>query len=528
MPNGLTTGVQGKDGIEFPAAPNRWLIIRRQNSQETGRWVVESDYLHPPEKGYQENSITYPVTYSYLIEKKYQDAPRFCYLGRQLPWEEWKNEKDKSENRYLDKITAIGYGEATFAAFYPNCHSVFGFYDSFDDKFTSAKNIEYDVIGWYSNPAEDYLKKVAQSFIKQNDPQSKQLKEYLQEKLKWEIDDLKSLDNQMLCYARLSFSSNPSTSNNSRSAQVALAVGNTGGEALAAYLANSNKSQKTIVEEQLALIDLIDSVDSLNSDRPDFGAIFQQRQHQNSFNALAGGFIWEITVTKDSNQPENKDNSSSPVGLPQHLMTELNELNQKQRAYNCHQAEVDSMRYQLFSDWYKYMVSCYPLDTWDNYPDIDEIKSYIETCGLKPLEAKIAAKGELEPDKTGTWQAKPPNLTKSKANNIAKLINQLLGKIEDYNQELRKNVDNLTKITFKLEQVADARYWQPKEPVVLIVEDKDGTTGNALKATDRYNRNESLGCTVLSDQTIKDLIDKEFQSVIDKIIACSQKISQRR
>jgi hypothetical protein len=195
-----------------------------------------------------------------------------------------------------------------------------------------------------------------------------------------------------------------SISHNRQSQKISLAVGNTGGEALSAYLASiiakDKASQKTIIEEQLALIDLTDSIDSLNSDRPDFGAIFQQRQHQNSFNALTGGFIWEITITKDSNQLESDHNSSSFVGLPQHLMTELNQLNQKQKEYNCHQAVIDSMRYQLFSDWYKYMVSCYPLDTWDNYPDIDEIKSYIETCGLKPLTEKDTKtdklKGELD------------------------------------------------------------------------------------------------------------------------------------
>ncbi|MGV2388233.1 MAG UNVERIFIED_CONTAM: hypothetical protein LVR29_07585 [Microcystis novacekii LVE1205-3] len=37
---------------------------------------------------------------------------------------------------YLPSLTAVGYGEPTFAAFYPNCHSVFGFYDDYSaDKY---------------------------------------------------------------------------------------------------------------------------------------------------------------------------------------------------------------------------------------------------------------------------------------------------------------------------------------------------------------------------------------------------------
>lgn len=817
LPNALTTGVQSDKGIEFPAAPDRWLIIRRQNSKETGRWVIESTYLHDPKNNYQENSITYPITYPYTDEKFRKNAPRFCYLGRQLKWDDWLKKKNDSENKYLDKITAIGYGEPTFAAFYPNCRSVFGFYDSFDNDFTSAEKVEYDVIGWYSNSEQDYLKKVGEKFIKQGDPpieglnenftkkeiqeyfknqeflnylretgktdflkkindntlfssiytdyrdklesiqelkiyllqKSEQLKEYLQGNLKWNVSDLQSSDNQMICYARLSFK-NTNLSKIDRQASVSLAIGNTGGEALAAYLAHSiakDKNQQTILEEQLALIDLTDDIDNLNSDRPDFGAIFQQRQHQNSFNGLVGGLIWQITVTKGSNQQENNNNSSA-IGLPLHLMTELNELNQKQQEYNRNREEIDSMRYQIFSDWYKYMVSCYAVDRWDDYPNVDEIKKYIEKCGLKTLSDKIAATGELkvEQDSLGNLKLKkdasnnfisasanpanpanPANSSNSNISNIscdlATKINRLLENIEKYNQkcnnydgillhikpdrnannnivdisdrnrtidkkgnpaivsqekfgccikfentgdrldlgsftnvtsnaitlavwitvpsntsssivicesdstkkvflkinngqyqfgssegtdnyacaaiakdeigtwvhltgvydstiwklykngqeivsknneinpnivkdnwkyiwtiaadkdgknnfqgqmahfrlydralssaEINKILDNLTTITYKLERVADARYWQPKEPVVLIVEDNNNNS-KALKSTDRYDRNEVLGCTSLLNKTIDNLIRENFQSVVEKINALSK------
>jgi hypothetical protein len=49
----------------------------------------------------------------------------------------------------------VGYGEPTFAAFYPNCHSVFGFYDS--EITELADGLQYDVIVWYSDETQDYF-----------------------------------------------------------------------------------------------------------------------------------------------------------------------------------------------------------------------------------------------------------------------------------------------------------------------------------------------------------------------------------
>src|SRR5438105_5713040 len=60
------------------------------------------------------------------------------------------NEKDE----YYPKLTAVGYGEPTFAAFYPNCHSVFGFHDA-DSKSAPPAGVRYDVVGWYSASALD-------------------------------------------------------------------------------------------------------------------------------------------------------------------------------------------------------------------------------------------------------------------------------------------------------------------------------------------------------------------------------------
>ena len=150
----------------FPAVPNRWLIIRRENENTSESWIVESDYLHPVSTGFQEESITYP------IEKKEEDySPDFRYLGRQLPLQQWS--ANNASEDYLERLTAVGYGEPTFAAFYPNCRSVFGFHDpKFSGNTPIPDGLTYDVMGWYSDPEQNYLSEFIEQF------KSRYLKDY--------------------------------------------------------------------------------------------------------------------------------------------------------------------------------------------------------------------------------------------------------------------------------------------------------------------------------------------------------------
>ncbi|HZD49398.1 MAG TPA: hypothetical protein VE178_11700, partial [Silvibacterium sp.] len=59
LPDGLRRGVQPPEGgaLKFPAAPNRWLVIRQFSLYDTKTaaygpvlhkaWIIESDYLSP-------------------------------------------------------------------------------------------------------------------------------------------------------------------------------------------------------------------------------------------------------------------------------------------------------------------------------------------------------------------------------------------------------------------------------------------------------------------------------------------------
>ncbi len=145
LPDALTRGRHTAAGTDFPAVPNRWLVIRSKQadgnmSSIEQTWIVESDYLFPDGTAQQTGSIVVPFTPNV---SKGQYTP-FRYQGRALLLAEWQAYNTGDE--YVEKLTAIGYGEPTFAAFYPNCHSVFGLYDA--DYSRPPAGLCYDVVGW--------------------------------------------------------------------------------------------------------------------------------------------------------------------------------------------------------------------------------------------------------------------------------------------------------------------------------------------------------------------------------------------
>src|SRR3954464_10442115 len=70
MPDALTQGRSVPKGepasgreIKFLPLPNRWLITRKDRSGGEMKWVVESDYLHPPDPERHPGAVTYPYPY---------------------------------------------------------------------------------------------------------------------------------------------------------------------------------------------------------------------------------------------------------------------------------------------------------------------------------------------------------------------------------------------------------------------------------------------------------------------------------
>jgi hypothetical protein len=494
MPDALTKGTTEGGAHNFPSIPDRWLITRRLNGKEE-RWVVESNYMsHDDAYG----GIAYPEP---IVTDKYKQP--FCFLGRQLPFDDWIKEQsggiDKTAAIYLPWLTAIGYGEPTFAAFYPNCHSVFGFHDAdiTKDQLNAKNNVSYQVIGWYNNVTYDPLniwlhqvkfdtiwteltkqlqndnailqsfllflnnhsgvtltmadlqkliavliadkkfngfwrdafgnpqKETAQidlliTFLRENnlnatipfekavkpfyqyiksiyenigkpilaDPAvQKELKPalatYLRERLGWYFDDSDAaIPETMYCYAQLDFISGADALHNqNKGKEVTVSIGNTGTEALSAYLATTlagqNANLKHILEEQL---ECLQASESMTGKELDLGARFKEARHEKSFKAEKGGSGWEIRPSHQKNN-ERAQNSKQEIriALPPGCINMLDELNDQQQQSNQLAADLRYKKRLLFTDWYKYMICAYPPDdSRQSYPGIDLVKYYIE------------------------------------------------------------------------------------------------------------------------------------------------------
>ncbi|WP_233271165.1 hypothetical protein [Microcystis aeruginosa] len=378
LPDALTKGIQDSDKkTVFPSVPNRWLVTRTLNGEKR-QWVVESDYLYREGEGEQLGSIAYPIE----IKNGNGNHQPFRYLGRKLPIEAWLENDPDAE--YLPSLTAVGYGEPTFAAFYPNCHSVFGFYDDYFPQPTDS--LQYDVIGWYSDLEKDYFNQ----FIKSKSQLTTQeLIKAIQEEFKWDIPvkSNEQIPQRILCYARLKFAS---PTNTEREISVEVAVGNTGTEALSAYLGQKiDNNSQSIIEDQLEALTL---ASRLESRQLDLTAKFEEARHEKGFNAIASGTIWTVSLESTNSTIANAEDAQaqSEVTLPDNIAPKLNQLNLSQQKYDCTLDEIESLRRQLFSDWYKYMLSAYPPQgSTAQYPDIDEVKYYIQEKGIKPLKAKL-------------------------------------------------------------------------------------------------------------------------------------------
>ena len=534
LPDALTRGSQTPDGTVFPPAPNRWLITRRVKRKEgyvvDGQWIVESDYLYPEGVDGEAGGVSIP----YAPDAAKKERQPFRYLGRNLPLSAWR--ENAYGAKYLKGLSAVGYGEPSFAAFYPNCLSVFGFYDDGYAGKPPDDGLQYELIGWYSDSEQDYLNRFRAAVIADYQarglaaPTVKDLKEELEARAGWTFDGGGEFPNQTLCYARLTFQPG-AVAASAAPANIGLdiAVGNTGAEALSAYLAyaivrerqsgsftEADYQLKAQIEDQLEAVSFSDD---LERRQLDIGPKFEEARHEKGFTAVPGGFIWTVSPEVQDSQA-NADNADAQkqITLPDEIAHSLNRLNLRQQQYDRALDEIESMRRQLFFDWYKYMLCAYPPeDSRDDYPNIDEVRHYIEVKGIAPLQDKVRKTGRIQIEITGDQVIAETNGSSadSVAAKLKEAIADLQTKLTAHNNS-RAAQD--AKTIYRLKQIPGPRYWLPNEPVVLIA-------GPAAKPTlrrgeDGRSNDGPLDCQYLAGADLRDLIPndlKRISAAIDRL-----------
>lgn len=524
----------------FPAVPNRWLVTRlAADGTPEKQWMVESDYVWPDKDPAKKGRYTaYP--------KVQANGLGYCYVGR---WYE-ADAPPQGQAAYLpEPLTATGYGEPAFAAFYPNCRSVFGFCDTANTDTTAT----YEVLGWYSNPAEDYFSVFVADFLENTSasfpytelmaaltagfswffpitvPKNKFSDDQwalMQENgwLKTGDTDSTVLDNaawedgntlgpenrdaetairtiieaqireqlpgRTLCYARCTAGPATQTGPATNPGEIRLSVGNTGSEAMSAFLANQiAPAQKTIVEDYIEARQLSARLEHRHTD---LGPKFEEARLEKGFVALPGGTIWALRPQNASNK---KAGPAIPAdALPAELADVLNELNVFQQQLDQTNFKIESLQQQVFTDWCRYLLGESDLKnalnpgTFSNQYDRDFNNQY--TAGFKNQQNKttgVDAATTLA--RTRTYIEWEIDVALKKLQQDAAL---LLQKRTDKLKWLKTALASLhSRQPLVIQPVAAPRYWLPAEPTLLVA---------GLQPDPRYGQNKHLlHCCILKE-----------------------------
>jgi hypothetical protein len=490
LPDALTRAKSTADGLTFPVVPNRWMVLRsRAGAAEPYEkaWVVDSDYLHPSGSGAGTGSVAYPIE-----RPPGNSAPPFRYLGRVVPLQDWVAQDPAAE--HLGALTAVGYGEPMFAAFYPNCRNVFGLHDG--DYTAPQEGLRYDVVGWYGDSEQDYLLAAAR-LAATVDPAMDPM-EAIKQTARWTVDlpSDQPLPSRMLCYARLTFTSTSGGGSGvPTDSSITVAVGNTGAQALCAYLADAiGETPQSTAEDQLAAMLL---VPQLEQGGLDLDARFKEALHETGFVALAAGTLWTLRQQATGGSAADAAQAGQRRAITDNLAPELvpavdrlnhalNALNLSQQDYDRATEEIGSLSEQLFADWYRYVLCAYPpVGSGEDYPDIDGVKNFIERGSLPQLKARIGGTGLLEPRQDASGTSYPVALDDnpdSRATTVARSLADVRATLDTINAS--KTFTDAA-VAYRLQQVEAPRFWEPTEPVVLLA-------GEAMTPTVRHGQDGRL------------------------------------
>lgn len=507
LPDGLCHGkvVEAADNkqLDMPAVPNRWLIRRRAvTGLKQQIWIVESNYLWPTtDQAPAVNIFLDPTNVETTKTPEQEVARPYRFMGRKLSAQDWMMEDSQSHD-YLEslsgqKLTALGYGEPTFAAYYPNCMTVFGFHDRepMQHRDQTEGNLQYDLVGWYSqetSPPELEWQKAPTSMPNQIVellrrwrtegewiPDSNEGQNEDQQKNKHKS---KQAPQQLICYASVELTRSSRLAEDSKrqsAGKPKVAIANTLSEALAAMLArevaedllpsNSSTSAKTRlssrIEAQLEMLHIESQLTSASQDR---GLRLQRYRHQKSFDTIPGTERWTIQSTPAGVKPPTES-----------VLKLLRQLNKVQAEYGKTVNRLEQARKQLYGDWCHYMRCAYrsPYAGRSKFLDIDELVTFIKTRS----QTAVA----LLDQKTKQLEALKNKLEQTLKQAISQLNQALKQALEQELKQSPKQAQGSESPAraheYRLVKEPGARFWQPTDPVVLV-------TGGSISTSSRHGQ----------------------------------------
>ncbi|MEA2940225.1 MAG: hypothetical protein QOD09_754 [Bradyrhizobium sp.] len=481
LPQSLAHGAQGPTGkIEFPAAPNRWLVMRiASNTKDASApvtamnaWVIESDRLWDKHS----ETLALPKQNAISLDVPIKPIPTaasnksFKTLGRAFPYADWV--EDTAAERA--KLTALGFGEVHFAATYEYCANVFGLWDTLEDldstRFPAATTrLSYLLVGWHADIADDPLAKVTYPV---DADQAKRIAA-IQHQLKWALALAPGapLPNRTIYSALMTQvpwdKSQHYIEPHTPSSDLEIAVGNTGAEAVSALLA-AQQDLKSLPNVEFVLNALQAGLLSRLS-LPGGLADIDEVLHQKAFASTIVGNIWVITPDAAHAKqgiaitPEAMLASSRNLAmtLPAGVGDELNALNEAQGALDRAIQDVESLRARIFADWYRYMSIEYATDPGPISPNAARTFIQSEIAELKILLADVTS---------------------------------MQSNVDDQVAALRKAIGT----DYTLDTSNGPRYWNPSNPVVLF-SGTDVRPSNRVKMAAAIDAQGNLICRTGTD-----------------------------
>lgn len=436
MPDALLQGIQqtndrDEDHLEFPYLPNRWIVQR--TATKSGKidrkcWMIESDFItnNPDTDKGGRHRVTIPTfrLKDGLWNGAGLNGEIFGYLGNARDY----GSPLEENGYYLPKLDALGMGDPAFAAFYPKCRSVFGFYDSMKD--VDSGSFTYSLAGYYSNP--------------ENDPLCDATIETL-EALNWTVEQMDTLPSQTVCHSMIQEvdwrGENYTYPSGVPDAPVEVYIGNTSAEALSKVIQNRMPDVKGLERMLNALQnDLLGDLD--NAGEPDAPILMEESLHEKQFSSEEQGIHWQLRNSGDSGVEALMDGDEYDL---------LESINDFQLQNDIDRHEIASLKNEIYFAWWKYMLI--NSDPWANHSD-----SHPALLRDKEL-SKSASAEEFE-------------------DIIENLIAQLKEKQEDIvtnTENLKNKKAELEKILGKknltLSHVTKERFYSPNDPALMLVGD---------------------------------------------------------
>jgi len=472
LPDGLMhANARSGGALEFPLVPNRWLIVRFWEPDaksppvhfERKAWIVESDTIADNDDG---TALPWPTLRSLNSSRDKRDY--YVLVGQRFELAEWPGERSAPN---VD-ITAIGYGDACFAAYYPASRALLGFHDSDLENLETA-TLNYFVCGWYSKPANDPLFQVISKAPAGSALAS--LEAFLSER-KWtyaqfaeassnakqaakqqEIEALESsLPAAIVCHGVISgIQPKKNGLRVPRGQSFRVSFGNTGVEALTALFQNRLSKNGLARLLEAFQYDLFSELD-----KPDGEAIVEQKLHERAFRPLSRGIRWELI----QENPNGAASDQAPP-IPGDIRLLLEKLNTRQRAINALMRKRDSARSQLYATWYKTALK----------PQRD--------AAADSLNQQLM---DLQKEVENTTKEITRNETELKAIEFSGLQEQLKVFLPGY----------------KLQELEEPRFWRPNDPVVLLA-GKAFQRSSRYGEDGRYRKDDRLLCRLSGDEIVE-------------------------